>query len=77
MKSVNSLRRTLQQCIRKVSNFLFNRSVCLITNTQRRLKNDKNPTLGVGFRSGGGGVHRGLTEQRVGYTLLFIAFHSL
>ena len=84
MKSINSLRRTLQQCIRKVSTFLFKRSVCLITNTQRRLKNDRNPTLGVRFRGGGGGVcstelslNRGLTEQRVSYTLLFIAFHSL
>ena len=53
MKSVNSLTRTLQQCIRKVSNFLFKRSVCLITNTKRRLKNDRNPTLGVHFRGGG------------------------
>ena len=53
MKSVNSLRRTLKQCIRKVSNFLFKRSVCLITHTQGRLKNDRNPTLGVRFRGGG------------------------
>ena len=44
---------TLQdlQCIKKVSTFLFKRSVCLITNTQRRLKNDRNPTLG--WRGGG------------------------
>ena len=38
----------------------------------------------LGAEGGGGGVfitelsiNRGLTEQRVGYTLLFIAFHSL
>lgn len=83
MKSVNSLRRTLQQCIRKVSNFLFKRSVCLITNTQRRLKNDRNPTLGVRFRGGGRVfvLQNCLSTEgwlnRIGYTLLFIAFHSL